>query len=699
MEQMSAFTVESGEATPDTAPSTLDENETIDYITDRPIKLTPMEVVRQRIARALFHEYGISVDDMARDFIIRAEVDGKIKRLKADIAIFKPGTGPTKDPLDLERVVLCKPEPKQSRAVTKIRTHKQARKDLEELEHLLGTTATPNAKYGMWTNGLDFFFLYRESTKFGVKFEPRAGWPVEAGTASGTVASVSRLRRGEAAMLKTAFRRCHNYVHGNEGLPKDAAFWQFLYLLFAKIHDERISRERGSLPQFYAHAHEPFTDEGREAIKQRVVDLFTDVKRRYALFQARDEITLSSRAIAFIVGELASYDLSATDIDVKGIAYQELVGTNLRGDRGQYFTPREAVKLMVDILAPKEHETVLDPACGTGGFLRETLNHLLRTWKGEERTLGRPDTEEDLAKHRERLDRYAREHLFGADFDPFLVRATRMSLMLLTHGAGNVYHMDSLAFPRGHLPGAAEAEKRIPLWDPVVHDSGVDVLMTNPPFGTDIKIEDDDILDLYRDGVARSWSRNRDTGLIEAGEPAKAMSPEQLFIQRAVEWVRPGGRIGIVLPNGILSNPGPTDQAIRQWILNHCWVLASVELPVETFIVEANVNILTTLLFLQKKTEQEMLDADLGVKKDYPVFMAVAEKVGVDRRGNVVHKRHPNGKEIVLPQVETETIRRNGKETTRTLTRKQKVVDNDLPEIAKAYWEFRNRYGYPGEDR
>ena len=120
--------------------------------------------------------------------------------------------------------------------------------------------------------------------------------------------------------------------------------------------------------------------------------------------------------------------------------------------------------------------------------------------------------------------------------------------------------------------------------------------------------------------------------------PVSAMAPEQLFIQRAVQWVRPGGRVGIVLPNGILSNPGPTDEAIRRWILRNCWVLASVELPVEAF-TQAGVNILTSLLFLKKKTSDEMereaMAEAIGKSlPDYPVFMAVAEKVGKDRRGN-----------------------------------------------------------------
>ncbi len=123
----------------------------------------------------------------------------------------------------------------------------------------------------MWTNGVDFFFLYKESTRFGAKFEQRADWPIaDESVQSGSVVSVARLRRGEAAMLKTAFQRCHNYIHGNEGMPKDAAFWQFLYLLFAKMHDERVSRRTRRTPEFYALPSEPFNEDGRKAIRKRI---------------------------------------------------------------------------------------------------------------------------------------------------------------------------------------------------------------------------------------------------------------------------------------------------------------------------------------------------------------------------------------------------------------------------------------------
>lgn len=667
----------------------LADDEIIDYITNEPVKMKGNESVRQRIARALFHEYGISVNDMARNFPIPMQAQGARKASKkADIAIFKHGAPHTLE--NLQRVVICKPEPKASRTVTKIRTFEQASKDLQELELLLGTEATPSAEFGMWTNGVDFFFLRKETTRFGAKFEPRADWPVAPESAgSGGAASAARLRRGEHAMLRTAFRRCHNYIHGNEGMPKDAAFWQFLYLLFAKMHDERISRRTGQSPRFYALPQEPFSKEGREAIEGRIKELFTEVKGEYQLFDSRDEIRLSSRALAFIVGELASYDLSGTDMDVKGVAYQELVGTNLRGDRGQYFTPSGAVKLMVQILDPQDDEVVLDPACGTGGFLRETLRHRLNKWKEQEGRAGRPDTQEEIT----RLKEYADEKLFGADFDSFLVRATMMSLMTLTGGSGNIFHMDSLMFPFGDLPGNNEAASRIPL-------GSVDVLMTNPPFGTDIKIEEPRTLNQYRDGVAQPWSRDKESGgLVPGRSQITAMSPEQLFIQRAVDWVRPGKRIGIVLPNGILSNPGPADEAIRRWILDNCWVLASIELPVETFIAEANVNILTTLLFLKKKTDAQRMATAVGApSEDYPVFMAVAEKVGVDRRGNEVYKRQPDGELIITVHKESEWKVINGQEVERILYRKGPILDDDLPVIAEKYREFRDKYGEPGSE-
>jgi type I restriction enzyme M protein len=663
-----------------------------DYITGRAVKDSPKERVRQRIARALFHEYGLSVEGMEPDFPIPVEIGGRTRRKKVEIAIFAHDKEHVLQ--NLRRVVICRPEPKNGKkGVTKLRDHEQAAKDLEELKEFM--TAVPSCQYGLWTNGLDFFFLRKEITRFDTVFEPRADWPLaDESQESRSVVSDARLRRADPEMLRTAFRRCHNFIHGNEGMPKDAAFWQFLYLIFAKMHDERGD---GVTRRFYAHPTEPFSAEGRKAIRARIEPLFEEMKTRYGpesdnpIFRGNEEITLSDRALGFLVAELARYDFARTDIDAKGVAYQELVGTNLRGDRGQYFTPRGAIHLMVEMLDPQEDERVLDPACGTGGFLRETLKHLLECWKHEEGTAGDPDSTEELQSHQERLAKFARQNLFGADFDPFLVRASSMNLLMVANTTGNVFHMDSLAFPQGHLPGVEPAQKKIRL-------GTIDVLMTNPPFGSDIPITDPQLLDAYKDGVARSWRRKEDGAWIPSEGRMNTVAPEILFIQRAVEWLREGGRMGIVLPDGILGNPG--DEPIRRWILDHCWVLASVDLPVETFIVEANVNILTSLLFLKKKTQQERMAESLsGQLVDYPVFMAVAEKVGFDRRGNTLYKRSPDGEIILEEQEEKERIRINGKNHFAVLKRKVPSVDNDLPEIAKAYREFRKQYPEPGMPR
>jgi type I restriction enzyme M protein len=657
-----------------------------DFLTGHLVKNTPRERVRQRLVRALSIEYAISLEDIGFDFPIPIEnSEGRIRRRKVEIAIFRHKA--THHLEHLKRIVICRPEPVLGRkSVVKIRDHEQASKDLEELRVAMGAVAS--CDYGLWTNGLDFFFLHKEVTRFGLEFQPQADWPV-AETLKVPPASTPEdyMRRADPEMLRTAFRRCHNFIHGNEGMPKDAAFWQFLYLIFAKMQDEREPERKR---RFFAQPTEPYTPEGRKRIRERVEGLFSEVLAQYGpssespIFRGNEEITLSDRALAFLVAELQRYDLSRTDLDAKGIAYQELVGTNLRGDRGQYFTPRGAIQLVVQILDPKETDRVLDPACGTGGFLTGTLNYLLRQWRREEGDL--PEIGARQRDHRARLRAYAETRLFGADFDPFLVRATSMNVMLVSGTVGHVFHMDSLAFPDGHLPGNELGSRKIKL-------GSIDLVLTNPPFGADIPITDPQVLDHFASGIAKSWRKDK-KGEYQVSGRLNAVAPEVLFIQRSVEWLKEGGRLGIVLPSGILSNPG--DAPIRRWILENCWVLASVDLPMETFIAEANVNIYTSLLFLKKKTRAER-EADLvSGPTEYPVFMAIAEKVGVDRRGGAVYKRTPEG-ELVLKATETREFRVvNGELKEIVRTRREPVRDDDLPRIGELYLEFRSSHPEPG---
>ena len=651
----------------------LPEGMLFDYITNRPIKDTAKEQVRQQTANAIPKEFGISLADMIIDFPI--PVGGR--KRKADIVVFSHGTEHSLE--NVQRIVVVKPEPTKKSAAG-LRSHAQAENDLRELEELIA--ATPHARYGMWTNGIEIFFLERDSTKFEERFLPIADWPMgDESLTDQNFASVQRLRKADEAMLRITFRRCHNFIHGNEGMPKDAAFWQFLYLIFAKMHDERSSR---MARRFFADPREPFEAEGQKKIRERVIPLFNAVKKAHPeIFKGDEQITLGDRALSFMVSELGRYEFTRADIDAKGAAYQEIVGTNLRGDRGQYFTPRGAIRLMVEMLDPQPHEKVLDPACGTGGFLVSTLKHIQAIIEQE---FDVKNTDDQLAMQ-DKLAAYATTKLYGADFDQFLVRATTMNVVMNSSGEAtpNIYNINSLEFPEGHLSGLADANKKIPL-------GSIDVLLANPPFGSDIPITDKNILQRYE--LAHNWKKMEDGSFSNTGNLQSSVAPEVLFVERCIRWVKPGGRLGLVLPDGILGNPG--DEYIRWWIMQNAYVLASVDLPVETFIVEANVNILTSLLLLKRKTEVERnLEGFSQTPYEYPVFMAVAEKVGFDRRGNTLYKRHPDGEEIIEDYEEEETVRVAGKNETRQIRRRRKILDDDLPVIGEKYREFRAKYPLP----
>jgi len=650
---------------------TIPSGYTLDYVSGNQLKESPKELVRQRVVRALIHEYGFSPEDMELDFSIGG-------RKKVDVAIFHQGKEHTLE--NLGRAVLCRPEPNVGKNAVRIRDFEQAAKDLDEIETIMrGIEAV---QYGLWTNGLEFFFIEKEQKRFETKCNPIGDWPMaEESVGTKEVISDAHTRVADNEMLKITFRRCHNFIHGNEGMPKDAAFWQFLYLIFCKMHDENLRAKQRQAWQrrFWAGPKEQFESAGRKAIRARIDVLFTEVKKQYNnIFRGNEEITLSDRALAFIVSELAKYDFTRTDVDAKGVAYQELVGVNLRGDRGQYFTPRGVVKLVIEMLDPKESETVLDPACGTGGFLVATLAHMLKKFCKEQDTQpGNESTIEFFNVH-DRLKEYASKYVFGADFDPFLIRAAQMNMVLAGDGRGHIYNINSLEFPKGHLADRVIAEKEIPL-------GSIDILATNPPFGSDIPITDRNILEQYE--LAHVWERDDEGGFRNTGRLQGSVSPEILFVERCIKWIKPGtGRMGIVLPDGILGNPAA--EYIRWWIMRETQVLASIDLPVEAFIAEANVNILTSLLFLRRKDEQEKRFEALGGAEEYKVFMAVADKVGFDRRGNKLYKRTPDGEEIIEQKTHVERFRIKGEWVARTLTRPEKIEDNDLPVIAEKYREF-----------
>jgi type I restriction enzyme M protein len=672
--------------------NTIPAGYTLDYITGNQIKESKKELVRQRVVRALMHEYQFLPEDMELDFPIAG-------RKRVDVGIFHHAKEHI--PENLSRMVVCCPEPTVGSKTVRIRDFDKAEADLEVIKELMLSENIPSCRFGLWTNGLDFFYLERDDTssRFETRFNPIGDWPIaEESAGTKEVYSDAHTRVADPEMLKTTFRRCHNYIHGNEGMPKDAAFWQFLYLIFCKMYDEnqRPVLKHNWHRQFWAGPREQFEPKGQKDIRDRINILFADVKKKYKnIFRGNEEITLSDRALAFIVSELANYDFLRSSIDAKGAAYQELVGVNLRGDRGQYFTPRGVIDLMVDMLDPKDGETVLDPACGTGGFLVSSIKYQKKKIEEQRKKKRKNSDTEEFFEVDAEVKEYSSQYLFGADFDPFMVRTAGMNMVMSGDGEGHLYHINSLEFPKGHLVDKIEDEEKEQnkksakksqnpekgIQELLKLDS-FDIVMTNPPFGSDIPITDKNILTQFE--LARKWDSDGDGGYTNSGTLKSSVSPEILFLERCIKWLKPGkGRMGIVLPDGILGNPA--DEYIRWWVMRECEVLASVDLPVEAFIAEAGVNILTSLLFLRRKSDQEKRIEALKGTEEYKVFMAVADKVGVDRRGNKLFKRTPDGEEIIETQQEIEII--HGKE--RVLARKRKIPDNDLPVIAEKYREFR----------
>ncbi|MGI9059117.1 MAG: methylation-associated defense system DNA methyltransferase MAD2 [Ktedonobacteraceae bacterium] len=670
------------EMTETESETALGEGRIIDLITgERELKDTPKEQVRQFIAQALKNQYNIPYEDMEADF----GISGGKKRKYIDIAIFHHGK--EHSIVNLSRAVICRPMPASSRSA-RLRDPEDAKKEWLILQEIM--EQVESCEYGLWTNKLDIFYFKKVQTRFDVRLETITDWPLSRGSENpnGPTSSGS-FYKADKEMLRVAFRRCHNFIHGNEGMPKDTAFRQFLYLIFCKMYNEENPNER----LFWVGMREEFTPEGRKNIRERINELFDKVKERYKeIFNSNDEISLSDRALAFIVSELYRYDFTNSEIDAKGVAYQEIVGTNLRGDRGQYFTPRGVVKLAVEILDPKEGERILDPACGTGGFLVATLDYMLNKFCKEKGIKPQDASHPEFSAIRAKLKAFAEHNIFGADFDQFLIGASQMNMVMAGDGRGHLYHLNSLEFPNGHLSGVERAKSDIAL-------GTIDVIMTNPPFGSDIPISESHILDQF--DFARPWDKDaegryRISTDITKRRTKSSVAPEILFIERCMQWLRPGGRVGIVLPNGILGNPA--DEYIRQWILKNAWVLASIDIPIEAFVVEANVNILTSLLFLKKKTNEEIRAEALGEVQEYPVFMAVAEKVGVDRRGNTLYKRSPDGEELKkVVDWREKDVQVDGRIVKKRYPVLDREVDDDLPIIADKYREFRQRYPEPGQ--
>ncbi|MHA1299030.1 MAG: N-6 DNA methylase [Candidatus Helarchaeota archaeon] len=394
--------------------------------------------------------------------------------------------------------------------------------------------------------------------------------------------------------LKSAFENCHNYIYANEGFLSEKIFNEILKLIFIKMVDENNITP---FSRFY------ITDEEFEFLKkgmqteflERIYELYEIVKLEFTdIFKDPNEkIDLKPLTLGFIVNELQKFSLMNTSTDVKGTAFQTFVYAHQRGDRGEFFTPYPIIKLILNIIQPSKEERIIDPACGSGGFLVETIKT---------------------------IENFPDDHIYGVDVNSDLIKVAKMQLILNNASYKNIITSNSLL-------------------DLSFGEKNFDILMTNPPFGSKGKINDKNILKRFE--LGHKWIKKLENW-VKTENLLLKQAPEVLFIERCLQLLKARGRMAIVLPDGILENP--TQGYIRKFIKNNSKLLAIINLPKETFIPYGT-GIGASILILQKLSPQILYEE---IRRNYPIFFANISKIGYEgtKYGKITYKRNKKGEKI-----------------------------------------------------
>lgn len=442
------------------------------------------------------------------------------------------------------------------------------------------------------------------------------------------IAKLKTFKEDEFADL---LHQCHNVIRNRDKLDPAAAFDEIAKILFVKVAAERDMKKRRERNNLFTVE---FLDSQR-LTDDPLGDLFQKTKKIYQddqIFDEDEEINLKAATGREIVKQLERYNLSDTSEDIKGIAFERFLGRTFRGEIGQFFTPRTIVEFMIRMIEPKEGDIICDPASGSGGFLirffeivRQQIladaDNQYQAFKAElEKKKGLSETKkaemlrEKFAKIQLELDQHQRHSrlwnlanrcIYGTDANDRMARTSKMNMIMHGDGHGGVHHHDGFINVNGIFEGR------------------FDIILTNPPFGASVEpsdlVHDVDAMvsreavkryteeygDLYTDAMerVRAAVNKPIASLFELpkGEKSK-IKTEILFIERCLSLLKPGGRLGIVLPEGIFNNPSLA--YVREFCENRAFIRAVVSLPQEAFF-SSGASVKASLLFLQKFTSAE----------------------------------------------------------------------------------------------
>jgi type I restriction enzyme M protein len=575
--------------------------------------------------KRLVEEYGYRKDDIEPEFRIQK---GSALIGPADIVVFDEGKPHTLDSISI--VIECK---------------KKNRKDgLQQLKTYLA--GCENAQYGVWFNGEEILYLKR------IKTAPHWKEMFNIPKRGETLGLPRKADLREATELTKLFGIIHNYVYANDGLSSSEAFSEVLKLLFIKIEDEKDVTETMANFGVSEEEYDAIREGKATRFPERINELFDRVKRNYHdVFNENDRINLKTTTLSYVVGQLQNLDLRHSKRDVKGAAFQKFVYAHQRGERGQFFTPDPIINLIVKFLDPKPSDRILDPATGTGGFLVESMKHV---WEKHFTKISDP---RDRREHE--LD-FAKKNIRGIEINPTLSKVAKMRMILEDDGYTGIFSENSLEDWQILHRSAKESDVQ-----GEVGKGAFDIIMTNPPFGTAGRIDDRSFLERF--DLGWKW-KEEDGKWSKDSKLMNAQVPDILFIERCLDFLKDGGRMGIVLPDGDLTNSSLA--YVRNYIRNRARILAVVSLPKETFIPHG-AGVKASVLFLQKLPKEEL---EKLKKKDYPIFFGIIEKIGYegDKNGTPMWKRNENG-EIISDA--------DG----------QPIKDEDVSEVVEAWREFKRK--------
>lgn len=504
-----------------------------------------------------------------------------------------------------------------------------------------------SAEGGVWFNGQDIAYFRRIATP-NLKLQEwtniprfRESWD--------TVGHYRKQDLKPPRELKHIFQRCHNIIY-RAGLDSEDIALDMVRIILAKYRDEQND---GDLCEFRCSPEEFADDEGRKAVANRVHELFSQVVADHPdVFPMGERITIGDANLAAVVNELQPFRFLADDeteqvYDVIGTAFEVYVAAHLKGARGQYFTNRLFVNMMIQMVDPGVREVVYDPACGSGGFLIAALRHIRMKILQSSRSTA--------AKLRE--IRGASERLYGTDIAPRLVRVAKTNMILNGDGHGGIVHANALRSPESVFP------TNFPLRPDSPAHQAPTCILTNPPFGASHELREKNREILSQFDLGHVWEDAGDgwlrpTAAINDGE---GVPPEILFLERCIKMLSPGGRLAIVLARGVLDNRDAL--AARQYVLQQTKILGVVNCHPNTFAPFNGTK--ASILFLEKK-------ATPGFQRDenYQVFMAVSQKVGQDSMGREIYKTNDSGELVLSAGVP--------------------VLDHDLDQITEAWMQFKS---------